>query len=137
MGYMGAGRKWEIGKQIKWEMGNLYPKWEQGIVENMPEHLFESRKIGRERGYNPGPQNLGSRFSIFSPIFSRLFITIQPIIQPNFRLLARFQPNIFIGKTREFREFLGILEGIPWISHLGFREFHQNVKQTIFINTVF
>ena len=45
------------------------------------------------------------------------------------------------GPSREFfgnsRKILGIPEGIPWISYLGFREFHQNIKQTIFINTVF
>ena len=37
MGYLGDGKLdqkweiWEIGQQIKWEMGDLDPKWEQEL----------------------------------------------------------------------------------------------------------
>ena len=36
--------------KIKWEMGDLDPKWEpeQGNCENMQEHLFGSREIDRK-----------------------------------------------------------------------------------------
>ena len=41
---------WEIVQKMKWEMGDLNPKWEQeqGNYENMREHLFGSREIDRK-----------------------------------------------------------------------------------------
>ncbi len=62
MGYLGAGRlgvklggSREIG-QNKWEMGDLDPKreQEQGDWENMREHLFGSREIGRKKKWEMG-----------------------------------------------------------------------------------
>ena len=55
MGYLGdwakkAGDMGDFCAKMKWEMGDLNPKWEreQGNCENMREHLFGSREIDRK-----------------------------------------------------------------------------------------